>query len=229
MKFETRKRFEEKQQQYSTPLLSRSDVLKLFNKDFRAVTNEEIPDGSIDLVLALNFPEVSIREDEEGRIREKLMESASRWLKEGGLLVMHVEKRFLSTVLCSRHSMLQFYHVLSVTEPGSSRQQQSYSIFRTAWRPYCVYIKGPRDTQPQISVSRPVSDVITIPDGLEYNERDLANVLIRLLSPEGASVCDPFMGKGEVGRAALEAGRTYIGIEKESTLFLTTMHALHEL
>ncbi|MGA8082241.1 MAG: hypothetical protein WCC17_01835 [Candidatus Nitrosopolaris sp.] len=100
-----RKRFE--QQQYATPqpVASRRDNPKLFNKDFRAVT-----DGSIHLVLALNFPEVSIREDEEGRIHEKLMESASRWLKEGGLLVMHVEKRFLPRVITSPHFMLQFYH-----------------------------------------------------------------------------------------------------------------------
>jgi hypothetical protein len=224
-----RKRFEE-QQQYAMPqpVASRSDNPKLFNKDFRAVTQVEIPDGSIDLVLALNFPEVSIREDEEGRIHERLMESASRWLKEGGLLVMHVEQRFLPRVTTSPHFMLQFYHVLCVTDPGFSKQQLSYSIFRTAWRPYCVYVKGLRDTQPQISVSGPVSDVITIPDGSEYDEKDLANDLIRLLSPEGAFVCDPFMGKGEVGRAALEAGRTDRGIEKEATLFLSTMNALHE-
>ena len=38
------------------------------------------------------------------------MESASRWLKEGGLLVMHVEKRFLPRVITSPHFMLQFYH-----------------------------------------------------------------------------------------------------------------------
>ena len=82
--------------------------------------------------------------------------------------------------------------------------------------------------QPQISVLGPVSDVITIPDGSEYDEQVLASDLIRLMSPEGASVCDPFMGKGEVGRTALEAGRTYIGIEKEATLFLSAMNALHE-
>ncbi|MGB8935744.1 MAG: hypothetical protein WCC17_11635 [Candidatus Nitrosopolaris sp.] len=75
------------------PVASRRDNLKLFNKDFRAVTQGEIPDGSIDLVLALNFTEVSIREDEEGRIHEKLIESASRWLKEGGLLVMYAGQR----------------------------------------------------------------------------------------------------------------------------------------
>jgi hypothetical protein len=39
-------------------------------------------------------------------------------------------------------------------------------------------------------------------------------------SPSGASVCDPFMGKGAVGREALKTGRAYIGIEKETVPFL---------
>ena len=50
----------------------------------------------------------------------------------------------------------------------------------------------------------PSSDIITIPDGAESDEEDLASDLIRRFSPPGASVCDPFMGKGAVGRAALK-------------------------
>jgi hypothetical protein len=45
----------------------RRDNLKLINKDFRTVTRDEIPDGSADLVLVLDFPEPRIREDEGGR------------------------------------------------------------------------------------------------------------------------------------------------------------------
>ena len=73
-------------------LAVRKDNLKLLNKDFRGVTQEEISDGSVDLVLALNFPEARRREDKGGRIHEQLLECASRWLKDGGLLVMHVER-----------------------------------------------------------------------------------------------------------------------------------------
>ena len=77
--------------------LTRHDNLKLFNKDFRTITLQEIPDKSVDLVLALDFPEPQIREDEGGRIHEQLMERASSWLKDGGLLVMYVEQRFLAS------------------------------------------------------------------------------------------------------------------------------------
>jgi site-specific DNA-methyltransferase (adenine-specific) len=40
--------------------------------------------------------------------------------------------------------------------------------------------------------------------------------LIRLLSPEGGSVLDPFTGSGSTGCAAVIEGRHFIGIERES-------------
>jgi hypothetical protein len=36
------------------------------------------------------------------------------------------------------------------------------------------------------------------------------------------------MGKGIIGRDVLELGRIYIGIEKETTMFLSAMNTLHE-
>ena len=74
------------------------DNLKLVNKDFRIV----IPDGSVGLVLVLNFPEVRIIEDERGRIHEQLMKCVSKWLKDSGLLAMHVEERFLPRAICEK-------------------------------------------------------------------------------------------------------------------------------
>jgi hypothetical protein len=44
--------------------LTMPDNLKLFNKDFRTMIPQEIPNQSVDLVLALDFPEPRIREDE---------------------------------------------------------------------------------------------------------------------------------------------------------------------
>ena len=79
-----------------------------------------------------------------------------------------------------------------------------------------------------MSESGPALDIITWCDGPESDEVSLASNLIRWLSPSGASVCDPFMGKGWIGRAVLETGRTYIGIEKETTRFLSAMNTLKE-
>jgi len=39
--------------------------------------------------------------------------------------------------------------------------------------------------------------------------------LIKLVSKEGATVLDPFMGSGTTGIAAIKLNRKFIGIEKE--------------
>lgn len=45
----------------------------------------------------------------------------------------------------------------------------------------------------------------------------LCQELIEVLCPPGGVVLDPFMGSGAVGVAALRAGRSYIGIERQPT------------
>jgi len=57
---------------------------------------------------------------------------------------------------------------------------------------------------------------------------DVASALVAGLSLHGGSVCDPFMGKGIVGKAtmAVEGGRKYIGIERDHGLFLSAVDAL---
>jgi len=83
-----------------------------FNKDFRLVTQEEMPDGSMDLVLVLQFPDPKIPEDEGGRIHEQLIERSSRWLKERGVLTIHVEHHLLPRLICTRSSAFQFYRLV---------------------------------------------------------------------------------------------------------------------
>ena len=39
--------------------------------------------------------------------------------------------------------------------------------------------------------------------------------LIRLVTPKGGLVLDPFMGSGSTGKAAVREGMDFIGIERE--------------
>jgi len=39
--------------------------------------------------------------------------------------------------------------------------------------------------------------------------------LVRLVTPEGALVLDPFTGSGSTGRACVLEGRRFVGIERE--------------
>jgi len=89
-----------------------SSNMHLLNKDFRLVAQEEMPDGSMDLVLVLQFPDPKIPEDEGGSIHEQLIERSSRWLKERGVLAIHVEHHQLPRLICSRPSAFQFYRLV---------------------------------------------------------------------------------------------------------------------
>lgn len=44
---------------------------------------------------------------------------------------------------------------------------------------------------------------------------DLMGYLIRLITPKGGLVLDPFMGSGSTGKAAIREGMSFIGIERE--------------
>ncbi len=51
--------------------------------------------------------------------------------------------------------------------------------------------------------------------------------LIRLVTPPGGKVLDPFMGSGSTGVAAVEEGMGFVGIEKDATYFKTAEGRLH--
>lgn len=44
---------------------------------------------------------------------------------------------------------------------------------------------------------------------------DLMAYLVRLVTPPGGTVLDPFMGSGSTGKAAMREGFHFIGIERE--------------
>ena len=205
------------------------ESVRLVNKDFRLVCDEEIQDGSIDLVIALSFLDPKIPEDEGGKIHEHLMGCAYPWLKEGGLLAMHVEQSLLPRVICSRPPGFQFFRMICVLQqekmdnktPGPIGMVTLFDTTeglsrRESWRPYAVLVKGQRDTQPLVGPN--ILEVIyTAGDVI-----DLATALVLTLSPLNGSICDPFMGKGVVGDATIKfgQGRKYTGIERDRGLFL---------
>jgi DNA modification methylase len=58
---------------------------------------------------------------------------------------------------------------------------------------------------------------------------DLMRYLCRLITPNGGTVLDPFMGSGSTGKAALQEGFSFIGIEKESAYFDLAQRRLIEM
>jgi DNA modification methylase len=58
--------------------------------------------------------------------------------------------------------------------------------------------------------------------------RSLMAYLIRLVTPPGGVVLDPFMGSGSTGVAAAEEGFDFIGIEREAEYIETARARLGE-
>jgi DNA modification methylase len=56
----------------------------------------------------------------------------------------------------------------------------------------------------------------------------LADWWTRYISPPGGVVCDPFIGAGTMGLAALARGRSIIGIERDPTYFATAERRIAE-
>ncbi len=52
--------------------------------------------------------------------------------------------------------------------------------------------------------------------------------LIKLFSPEGAIICDPFMGSGSTGIACQNANRNFIGIELNEEYFTLAKERLEK-
>ena len=56
----------------------------------------------------------------------------------------------------------------------------------------------------------------------------LSDRLIRLYSPLGASILDPFMGSGTTGVSCVNFGRRFIGIERELKYFDIARRRINE-
>ena len=76
-------------------------------------------------------------------------------------------------------------------------------------------IKGRDAGQDKLSVpykSRPTDRVNIHPT---VKPTDLMAYLVRLVTPKGGTVLDPFMGSGSTGKGAIREGMDFIGIERE--------------
>lgn len=211
----------------------RRENMKLIEKDFRLITQKDIPDESVDLVLVLDFPEPrpGQKEDEWGRIHEQLMHSSANWLRDGGLLVMHVPQPFIPRCICDRPPMLQYYHIIAMADAaGVFPAQDKTRMFHSTWRPYVVYVPGVRDVQPGLPDDCGSDVIANSSEGTD--DVEFVSRIVTKLSQNDTIIVDPFMGqtKGTLGEAVLRlGGRKYVGIERDSTLFLTAMDRLEKL
>jgi 16S rRNA G966 N2-methylase RsmD len=196
------------------------DGLKLFHGDFRTVSQNEIKDDSIDLILT--DPPYG-REDLP--IHADLAKLAARVLKPGGSLVLFSGVLFQPEVnnyiLSARE--LSWIDQFIIEHNGNSLR--SYlSNLRENYKSLLWFVKGDRD---DVSTAGLAHDKLfresSPPDKALHNmaqsPKECEYVINHILFAQNQIILDPFMGSGTTGIAALRNNRQFIGIEIDSTKF----------
>ena len=195
--------------------------VELINGEFLD-KQHSISDSSVDLIFTnpTNYTE-------DLQIYRTLAHFASRVLKPGGSLLTYVPNHLLPQVFKNMNMsapVLKFWWQLAIREDEitSSLEYQVYS----AWIPLLWYVKAerPKSLNSIIDLIEPslASEII---DGKQKPLSQLEYMISRL-SIKNDLVVDPFMGAGIIGRAALNLDRRFIGIEKDSQIFLSTQAEL---
>lgn len=94
--------------------------------------------------------------------------------------------------------------VLDAQAPGASRFFYTAKASRAEREAGLSAYAGTRGAQPRANTHPTVKPI------------ELMRYLVRLITPPGASVIDPFMGSGSTGCAAVLEGARFVGIEREA-------------
>ena len=209
---------------------------------------KEIPDGSVDMVLAdPPYGTTACKWDSVIPL-EPMWEQLKRIIKPNGAIVMTASQPFTTTLIASNMKMFSCQWIwekeqgvnfmLAKKQPMKvhedvivfSKKQPTYNPQMTSGKPY---ISGKGDSG---EVTGSVKKVQTKNNGTRYPRSiqkinretglhptqkpvALMEYLIKTYTNEGDTVLDNCMGSGTVGVACKNLNRKFIGIEKDETYF----------
>jgi hypothetical protein len=146
-------------------------------------------------------------------------------LKPGGsLVVMCGQYHFIDLVPTLAKALkphgIKYYWLLSYLTPGAHATRVWTREVNTFWKPVLWFVRKPYEG------GRWLGDVAKSPmhgDDKRYHpwgqsEVGMADLLERI-GQVGDTVCDPFMGAGTTGVAAIRQGRKFIGIDVDAESF----------
>lgn len=197
--------------------------IQLHNKDISDVL---IADNSINLILTdPPYPRGYLP------CWSKLARFASEKLKDGGVLLAMSGQSYLPEVYANmKYKGLEYYWTLALNQPKVPTILQTKRL-NCFWKPILVYVKGDyKGTfQPTDVYS---SDYEDTKEGKAFHEwgqnYEVFSKLITDWSYAGDVVCDPFLGGGTCGVAAIRNKRKFIGVEILKDVYLTAKQRIAE-
>jgi len=188
--------------------------------DCADVRTFELPEHSVDLVLT--DPPYT---NEALPLFSDLGAFCARVLRPGRLLVCYVGKLALPEEIERLREHLRYLWSGAVFQPGRHTDIRAYR-FRAAYRPVLFFSAGRYEPQGWVhdtilSTKVPAKNLHPWQQALE----PFSN-LVDHCSRRGEIVCDPFVGSGTTGVAALRAGRQFVGCDIDPGAVSTVVERL---
>jgi site-specific DNA-methyltransferase (adenine-specific) len=160
------------------------------------------------------FPANIILDEEAGRILDeqsgKSKSSPNKWEGDNNAAIYgKYEKGVRQSTFSDNGGASRFFYC-----PKASKKDRDEGLTTEA-----KVIKGRDEGQDKTAVAykaRPTERKNIHPT---VKPTDLMGYLIRLVTPKGGVVLDPFMGSGSTGKAAVREGMEFIGIEREEEYY----------
>ncbi|MEK6249193.1 MAG: site-specific DNA-methyltransferase, partial [Planctomycetales bacterium] len=150
------------------------------------------------------------------QVYSELSTFARHALKEGGSLFCMVGQSYLPELMERLQEHLNYHWVLAYMTPGGQAVQLWNRKVNTFWKPVLWLTKGPYEGDW-------CGDVITSKTNDNDKEHHhwgqsfsgMNDLLDRFVYP-GQTVCDPFLGGGTTGIAALKHNCHFIGLDQDA-------------
>lgn len=157
-------------------------------------------------------------------LMEDLSRLAAKILKPGRPLVAMLGHAYLPQYyeLLAKH--LTYHWTIADVLGGANSVQHQWSAF-VGWKPMLVFTNGPAQLPYYFldTVRSPGPDK-------EYHvwgqDVKTFEILIYRFTPPGGRVCDPFLGGGTTGVAALRMQREFVGFDNEAEAIATSLNRL---
>lgn len=195
----------------SDDVIGEGERYRALHGDFRERL-DLLDDASVDLIVTdPPYPK------EDLPLYSDLSKVASRLLGPRGILFVWTGQIFLPEVIDRLSENLTYGWTFALQLPGSGSRIMGRHIVQ-AWKPVLAFTVG---TWPSGAWG---DDVLVSPtrekDEYAWQQNAApAQRLIERYSPPDGLVVDPFLGVGSFGRAALDAGRRFVGVELDGKRF----------